>query len=398
VVLYESALFKVVMTTLPVGKIGGLIMNIEETVTYKEIMQQSTVWPKIENLIKEKKSLIDDLLKNKFEDNPVKVLFTGAGSSAYIGDFLENHLMPKQNMTLLSVPTTEILTDPEKFLGIDDNLIIFSFARSGNSPESKGVISLAEKFAPNAEHIFVTNNKDGFLANYKSENVSCIVLPEETNDKSLAMTSSYSTMLITASLLLGGGLSKRFLGELDAKFEMINKTTDSVLTDDFDKTFYVGTGVHARINQEISLKMNELTSGAVHVNSESTLGFRHGPKAALTSGSLYIQFFSNDEYKNLYETDLAAEMGQNDHYYKLLVVPDYSIVDTELNELFNVVSLEATNYSEYEIALLYLVFGQLLACKKSISLGINPDNPSPDGYINRVVQGVTLYDYEEKEK
>src|SRR5699024_4076035 len=145
-----------------------------------------------------------------------------------------------------------------------------------------------------------------FLANYKSENVSCIVLPEETNDKSLAMTSSYSTMLITASLLLGGGLSKRFLGELDAKFEMINKTTDSVLTDDFDKTFYVGTGVHARINQEISLKMNELTSGAVHVNSESTLGFRHGPNAALTSGSLYIQFFSNDEYKNLYETDLAV--------------------------------------------------------------------------------------------
>src|SRR5699024_12526716 len=105
--------------------------------------------------------------------------------------------------------------------------------------------------------------KDGFLANYKSENVSCIVLPEETNDKSLAMTSSYSTMLITASLLLGGGLSKRFLGELDAKLEMTNKTTDSVLTDDCDKTYYVGTGGHARINQEISLKMNELTSGEI---------------------------------------------------------------------------------------------------------------------------------------
>src|SRR5690625_7136000 len=49
--------------------------------------------------------------------------------------------------------------------------------------------------------------------------------------------------------------------------------------------------------------------------------------------------------------------------------------------------------NDFYLALLYVIFAQALALKKSIQLGITPDNPSPDGAINRVVQGVTIYDY-----
>ena len=39
-----------------------------------------------------------------------------------------------------------------------------------------------------------------------------------------------------------------------------------------------------------------------------------------------------------------------------------------------------------------VVVGQILGTFKSLSLGLKPDNPSTSGTINRVVQGVVIYD------
>ncbi len=39
-----------------------------------------------------------------------------------------------------------------------------------------------------------------------------------------------------------------------------------------------------------------------------------------------------------------------------------------------------------------IVFPQLLAFHLSLRLGLNPDSPSPGGVINRVVEGVVIYD------
>ncbi|PWZ97875.1 tagatose-6-phosphate ketose isomerase, partial [Staphylococcus pseudintermedius] len=52
---------------------------------------------------------------------------------------------------------------------------------------------------------------------------------------------------------------------------------------------------------------------------------------------------------------------------------------------------QSESLSDMELALQYLMFGQLLAAQRSNALGLNPDNPSPDGFINRVVKGVTVY-------
>jgi len=38
-----------------------------------------------------------------------------------------------------------------------------------------------------------------------------------------------------------------------------------------------------------------------------------------------------------------------------------------------------------------IVTCQILAAFKSISLGLSPDNPSPDGIIHRVVEGIVIY-------
>ena len=45
-----------------------------------------------------------------------------------------------------------------------------------------------------------------------------------------------------------------------------------------------------------------------------------------------------------------------------------------------------------------ILFGQMLAVLKSRQLGIHPDNPVPSGTVNRVVQGVAIYPYDQTEE
>jgi tagatose-6-phosphate ketose/aldose isomerase len=45
-----------------------------------------------------------------------------------------------------------------------------------------------------------------------------------------------------------------------------------------------------------------------------------------------------------------------------------------------------------------IVIPQLLGYHLSLRIGLNPDNPSPDGVINRVVQGVNIHPVPEVEE
>lgn len=364
------------------------ILTMENTHTFREIsqIQNSELWSEINTIVDSK---IDEF-QHIVDDNTL-ILFTGAGSSAYLGQVLASIDFKHAPFECQAVPTTEIVLYPEKYLVSKKNIILFSFARSGNSPESKAVISLAEQLNPEIKHVYITNNKDGFLAGHDTDAIK-IVLPDVTNDQSLAMTSSYTSMLVSAARLLGESLSESFIEALPKYFNEIYDFAKDISALEFNKLFFVGSGIHSATANETSLKMNELTMGEVNVYHESTLAFRHGPKASLTPGSLFVQLLSNDAYVNKYEEDLGEEVNVNDHYHKVVLLPENAHVDMSKYEGYTTFELKG-QHSAFELTLLYLWFGQLLACLKSIELGKDPDNPSADGFINRVVKGVTIYDY-----
>ena len=52
---------------------------------------------------------------------------------------------------------------------------------------------------------------------------------------------------------------------------------------------------------------------------------------------------------------------------------------------------EVNNIPEEFFAVCAIMPGQLLGLYKSINLGLSPDSPSVNKSINRVVQGVTIY-------
>jgi tagatose-6-phosphate ketose/aldose isomerase len=46
---------------------------------------------------------------------------------------------------------------------------------------------------------------------------------------------------------------------------------------------------------------------------------------------------------------------------------------------------------DVELALVDVVFAQVLALQQSLQLGLTPDNPNPSGVVSRVVRGVTIH-------
>lgn len=376
------------MTTLPIME-GKELLNTTDT--YSEIKQQPEMWQLTEEIIKDIKPDFDAFILDieRKSNGKLKVLFTGAGSSAYVGDILRTAIdtkhMPKWEFE--SVPTTHFVTSPDTYIDSDTTYLVVSFARSGNSPETKATIDLIEQLSDNVHHLFITNNKSGYLATEESLNrVFKVILPKQTNDKSLAMTSSFSSMLVAGYLLFNGSITSGFYDTAESLFENLEGLADQTLQKSFEKVFYVGTGLLGELTKEVSLKLNELTGGHVEIARETTLGFRHGPKAGLKKGSILILFRSNEAYKRDYESDLLNEVNKVKDKYQILVLDGQSS-----DQSTHIPNIES--YHDFEIGLIYLMFGQLLASKKSVELGLIPDNPSPDGFINRVVKGVTIYPY-----
>lgn len=191
------------MTTAKISENNSnvYISSISETDTCIEIYQQPKVWKKEFNALLNNKEKICEFLSKHFDSGSFEIILSGAGTSAFIGDILAVLYAQKGYLNCKSISTTDIITHPEAFFPADKKVVLISFARSGNSPESIATVELANKLCKEVVHVIITCNKDGVLASQVSPDDLLILLPPETNDKSLAMTSSFSTMLLAGLLL-----------------------------------------------------------------------------------------------------------------------------------------------------------------------------------------------------
>ena len=301
-----------------------------------------------------------------------------------------------------SVPTTDIVTDYRTFFPEGKKVLLISFARSGNSPESIGAVKIANKVATGIAHIFITCNAEGELARMASgspENTLLVLLPPETNDVSLAMTSSFSTMVMSC-LMLAEMDSADSVGEKVAAVSRLTAAAmdkyEGVLREiakrPFKRAVFLGSGFLKGIAEESHLKLQELTDGDVMCTFDSFLGFRHGPKAVVREGPLLVYLLSDDPYTRQYEIDLIRQIdGNNRAVAQVLVSADDVQIDGvefDARIVLNEEKAELGNYGYVP----YVFVAQMLGCFKSVDLGLSPDAPSKSGNIHRVVKGVTIYD------
>ncbi len=366
--------------------------------TYKEILQQPRVWKEAYNVIISRKDEIKSFL-DRFVGQGYNIILTGAGTSAYIGDALETALHKTSFKGARALATTDIITYPDFYFDSQNKVLLVSFARSGNSPESVGAVKTVEKYVENVAHIIITCNAGGELAKMKGDNVLTILLPPETNDLSLAMTSSYSTMYLACSMIanIDALESQKWMIDTLATCvqEAIGRSEESIKAlaqKSFKRAVFLGSGTLRGVAEESSLKLQELTDGQIMCTHDSFLGFRHGPKALVNDKALLVYLVSPEERVNRYELDLVRQIKAG------MGAQSYALVCRNIPEGLDVSYMDACietrlpdAFPGYYGGVAYVFFAQLLGFYKSLYYGLNPDSPSVSGNISRVVEGVTLY-------
>lgn len=370
----------------------------EVTYTETEIFQQPKVWLKVFELVKSKSDELSQFLLPIRQNKEASIVLTGAGSSAFIGEALHLPISKATGRSVKAIPTTDLVTHPEIALSSEDApLLSVSFARSGNSPESVETVRLLNESHQNVKHLFITCNPDGELARLALENSEkyyCLLLPEETNDKSLAMTSSFSSMLLAA--LLAFNLDN--LDENADTLRSISIITSKILERkdiwerigdlNFTRAVFLGSGPLLGISNECHLKLQELSDGQIVCKHDSFLGFRHGPRAVVNSDTLMVYFLSHESKASRYEKDLTETISKDKGYLSAIHVGNVQ----HKNQNDYAVPFEKLENDSVGLSILpYVVIGQLIGLYKSLHLGLNPDSPSMNGAISRVVQGVKIY-------
>jgi tagatose-6-phosphate ketose/aldose isomerase len=358
--------------------------------TYKEVVQQPTVWREAAATLAARSDEVSAFLEPLLAQSDLRIVLTGAGTSAFAGEVLAPALARTLRRRVEAIATTDIVSNPREMFAEDVPTLLVSFARSGDSPESVAATQLASTCLTSVYQLVITCNADGRLAREHSKSSSSLVLlmPPATNDRGFAMTSSFTSMVLTAWLALAPGQDPRLADRLAAAAEQVIARLDDlarVAAGGYERVVYLGSGPLGGLARESALKLLELTAGTVISYFDTALGFRHGPKAVLEERTLAVVYLSNDTYTRRYDQDIADELR--------------AAIGTE-NVL--VVSADGTDAASWQIdgvadvddavlALPFVVIAQLLALCFSVELGRTPDNPFPDGEVNRVVQGVTIH-------
>jgi tagatose-6-phosphate ketose/aldose isomerase len=350
--------------------------------TYTEILQQPELWPTTLEIVRQSG------WANDTADRPVVI--TGAGTSAYAAAAIAPSWVRAQ-----AVPTTDLLIESvgdieRRSPGFGKSGLLISLGRSGDSPESVAVVKRIKNLFPNVGHLAITCNAAGELA--RTPGVQAIVLDPRTNDQSLAMTSSFSNLVLAGAALCHADQLASFLPAVcqGAQRQLLDLDQRAARLGSglVDRVVTLASGNLHPLAYETSLKILEMTAGRIPTLAETFLGLRHGPMSFLTQQSLVLCFLSSSPELRRYEEDLVRELRQKQLGQLIGIVPGGANAD-----LFDeAIPAHAGQAPDYLRVPFEIPFAQLLAYHLSLNHGLDPDSPSPTGAITRVVQKFVIHD------
>lgn len=364
--------------------------------TAREIAQQPAMLRETQKLLTARRAEIEAFLKPLLARADLRVILTGAGTSAFAGECLAPVLSSRIGRRVEAIPTTDLVCAPHLYFEADTPTLLVSFGRSGNSPESVAAIELADRLVSDLSNLVITCNADGALAKYgEGPHGLTVQLPEATHDRSFAMTSSFSCMTYAALAVFSG------IEAMDERVEPIARATQAVITkytpvmqaaaaEGYQRVVYLGSHIFKGLARESGLKLLELTNGALVTTFDSPLGFRHGPKTIVNDRTLIVVFFSNDAYTRSYDIDLLEELRRDNDAARVVAITAQDGVGLPEQDEVSVPGLAAAD--DVELLFPYIAAPQILAFFESLRRGLSPDKPNTSGTVNRVVQGVRIHE------
>ena len=353
--------------------------------TAREIEQQPVMLERTHALLAGLQAQIDAFVGPLAQNPGARVILTGAGTSAYIGQCLAPLLDRRLPARVDAVPTTDIVSAPHLYLDPAQPLLLVSFGRSGNSPESLATVALVESLVSDVRHLVVTCNPEGALGRAPARQLMTLQLPEETHDASFAMTSTLAAFVGAPQLEPRIQPISRATAQI---IEGAGATTQALALAGYERVVYLGSGVMQGLAREAALKLGELSNGAVATCYDTPLGFRHGPKTFLQSRTLVVVFVSNDPLTRKYDHDLIDELRQDRVAGRVIEVSAQPRAGATGDTIAVPLLADA---EDVDLLWPYVAVAQMFAFHVSRALGLSPDNPNKQGTVNRVVQGVRLH-------
>jgi D-galactosamine 6-phosphate deaminase/isomerase len=377
------------MTSSSFHNHAGIPAQEDGGATLLEIGQQPGAWREVAGRSDDD---VTGFLRDVLERPKLRIILTGAGSSAFVGEIAAPALRRHLRRRVEAIPTTSMVANPFDNLEPETPTLMVSFGRSGNSPESLATTALADEIVTDVWHLIYTCDRDGELGRAHSgrANSRIVYMPERTNDTGFAMTSSLTSMLLSCLMTLGpadradaDALARgaEYVAGLEPGIRALAGAKKQ-------RIVYLGSGALEGLARESALKLLELTAGEVVTYFDSPLGFRHGPKSVLDADTHVVVYVSTDPYTRHYDLDIIAEIRAQLGQDAVTVISSHPIPASHAPAI---VLPGLDGMDDPLVALSYLVFAQYLALFTSLEYGKTPDNPFPSGEVSRVVRGVTIY-------
>jgi tagatose-6-phosphate ketose/aldose isomerase len=371
-------------------------LGLEHTVA--EIAQQPRTWARTLELCRQAEV-------RRFVAGRLPVLLVGAGTSDFVGRSVERLLERRWRRAVRAVASTELLTGMDDWLRTEEGALCISFSRSGDSSEGVAVIEEMKRRFPRVSHLVVTCNARGAMAKLVHDHPQsyALVLDPATNDRGLAMTSSFSNMVVAGQALAS-------FDDLDGYGRILQQLADSaeslrpraadaaarLAKRGFTRMCFLGSGALMVTAAESALKVQEMTAGRIFTMSQSFLGLRHGPLSFIDRQTLVVAYLATDARTRSYESDLLSEL--KDKKLGATIAATGFGLTQEIRDCAEVVLDLGYNLGNSANAPpdalrppLDVIFGQLLGLFCSLEAGLKPDTPSPSGAISRVVSHVKIH-------
>src|SRR3974377_2469760 len=130
------------------GRDEGELHALGALATASEIAQQPAMLRKTHAALVDRKDEVERFVGPLLDRAATRVIMTGAGPSAFIGECLAPYLGACLPCRVEAIPTTDLVCAPSLYFEAETPTLLVSFARSGDSPESVAALDLAEPFVP----------------------------------------------------------------------------------------------------------------------------------------------------------------------------------------------------------------------------------------------------------
>ena len=202
------------------------------------------------------------------------------------------------------------------------------------------------------------------------------------NDRGSAMTSSVTSMMLTALTILGGHATSQASTAAAAALPVL-QTRAVDLASATERFVYLGSGPLTGLARESALQLLELTAGRVMGYFDSPLGFRHGPKSMLNEPTPSSSTFPTTPTRaaTTWTSSTSCQARPRERVVSIGARAD-------ADETWSFPAL--ADLPDAAVAPVLLLAAQHVALAQSRALGLHPDNPFPDSAVNRVVKGVTI--------